>query len=161
MTIDTLTFTLTDKRSIDGIVSVVNRQNVGRTADEWVTPEQFWSEQAGELAKKFANDEKVGVITSAAFVGRFTPLEYSGIIAAADTDPDVDALVSEVMGNAYIYLDDPRLSPGLDLLEAKQLIDTGRKAQILSYDRPEPTPPPAPPAPEGDDTVAGGAGEGE
>ena len=157
MTIDTLTYTLTDKRSIDALIISVNRQNEGRTADNWLTPEFALEELVLAFTRQVANTENVGILTSAAFVGRFTPTEYAGIIAAAETDADVAALVSEVLGSAYIYLDDPRLDPGLDLLEAKQLIDTGRKAQILSYDRPEPTAPPAPPAPEpGEDTIEGG-----
>lgn len=131
---DQLIVTLTDKRQIDGFVTYANTNGI--------TPEAACLESLGETGKRYADTYNIAVVTSAAFVGRFTPPEYAGIIAAAETDADVAALVSEVMVNAYIYLDDPRLSPGLDLLEAEQLIDTGRKAQILSYDRPEPTPEP-------------------
>lgn len=150
---DQLIITLTDKRLIDGFVTYANRNGI--------SPEEAGLESLRGTGKSYADSYQIGILTSAAFVGRFTPTEYAGIIAAAETDAEVGALVSEVMGNAYIYLDDHRLDPGLDLLEAKGLIDTGRKAQILSYDRPEPTPPPAPPAPAGDDTVAGGDGQGE
>lgn len=142
MTIETLSYTLTDKRLIDGIVSVVNRQNVGRTAEEWVTPEQFWNEKVTELANRFANDEKIGVITSASFVGRFTPAEYASIIAASQSDEQVAALVGLVMGNPYITLSDPRMMPALNQLEEAGLIEVGRKEQIVAYERPEPTEPP-------------------
>lgn len=146
---DQLIVTLTDKRQIDGFVTYANTNGI--------TPEAACLESLGETGKRYADTYNIAVVTSAAFVGRFTPTEYAGIIAAAETIPEVAALVSEVMGNAYIYLDDARLGLGLDLLEAEGLIAAGRKAEIVSYDRPEPTPEP----PVGEDTVAGGTGEGE
>jgi hypothetical protein len=142
---DSLSFTLTDHRAIDGVIATVNRQNVGRTADEWVTVDQFWSEQVTALAKNLANSENVGIITSAAFIQRFTTDEYSGIIAASKTDADVAALINTLVNSAYVYLDDARILPGLQQLVTLGLLEANRIPEIVAYDRPEPTPAPVPP----------------
>jgi len=142
---DTLSFTLTDHRAIDGVIATVNRQNVGRTADEWVTVDQFWAEQVTALAKNMANSENVGIITSAAFIQRFTTDEYSGIIAASKTDADVAALINTLVNSAYVYLDDARILPGLQQLVTLGLLEANRIPEIVAYDRPEPTPAPVPP----------------
>ena len=142
---DSLSFTLTDHRAIDGVIATVNRQNVGRTADEWVTVDQFWAEQVTALAKNLANNENVGIITSAAFIQRFTTDEYSGIIAASKTDADVAALINTLVNSAYVYLDDARILPGLQQLVTLGLLEANRIPEIVAYDRPEPTPAPVPP----------------
>ena len=142
---DSLSFTLTDHRAIDGVIATVNRQNVGRTADEWVTVDQFWAEQVTALAKNLANSESVGIITSAAFIQRFTTDEYSGIIAASKTDADVAALINTLVNSAYVYLDDARILPGLQQLVTLGLLEADRIPEIVAYDRPEPTPAPVPP----------------
>jgi hypothetical protein len=142
---DSLSFTLTDHRAIDGVIATVNRQNVGRTADEWVTVDQFWAEQVTALAKNLANSESVGIITSAAFIQRFTTDEYSGIIAASKTDADVAALINTLINSAYVYLDDARILPGLQQLATLGLLGANRIPEIVAYDRPEPTPAPVPP----------------
>jgi hypothetical protein len=142
---DSLSFTLTDHRAIDGVIATVNRQNVGRTADEWVTVDQFWAEQVTALAKNLANSENVGIITSAAFIQRFTTDEYSGIIAASKTDADVAALINTLVNSAYVYLDDARILPGLQQLVTLGLLEANRIPEIVAYDRPEPTPAPVPP----------------
>ncbi len=143
---DTLSFTLTDLRAIDGVIATVNRQNVGRTADEWVTVDQFWAEQVTALAKNMANSENVGIITSAAFIQRFTTDEYSAIVAASKTDADVAALINTLVGSAHVYLDDARIQPGLQQLVSLGLLEASRIPEIVAYDRPQPTPAPAPPA---------------
>jgi hypothetical protein len=159
---DSLSFTLTDHRAIDGVIATVNRQNVGRTADEWVTVDQFWAEQVTALAKNLANSENVGIITSAAFIQRFTTDEYSGIIAASKTDADVAALINTLANSAYVYLDDARILPGLQQLVTLGLLEANRIPEIVAYDRPEPTPAPVPPVVDepavvvNDTTVGGG-----
>ena len=146
---DTLSFTLTDHRAIDGVIATVNRQNVGRTAEEWDTVEAFWGRQVTALAKGFANSEAVGIITSAAFIQRFTPAEYAGIVAAAETNAAIAELVSTLVGSAQVYLDDPRIEPGLQLLVSEGLLDADRPAEIVAYVRPTPDPAPEPtPEPE-------------
>lgn len=127
---DTLTITLTNPRVIDGLVFGANSSDM--------TPEAFGELILNREGSGFANNAQIGILTSAAFVGRFSPSEYAAIIAAAETEPQIASLVSEVMGSAFIYLDDPRLDPGLDQLEAAGLIAAGRKAEILEYDRPVP-----------------------
>ena len=158
---DSLSFTLTDHRAIDGVIATVNRQNVGRTADEWVTVDQFWAEQVTALAKNLANSENVGIITSAAFIQRFTTDEYSGIIAASKTDADVAALINTLVNSAYVYLDDARILPGLQQLVTLGLLEADRIPEIVAYDRPEPIPAPVPPVEDepavvDNDTTTGG-----
>jgi hypothetical protein len=150
---DTLSFTLTDHRAIDGVIATVNRQNVGRTAAEWVTVDQFWAEQVTALAKNMANSENVGIVTSAGFIQRFTTDEYSGIVAASQTDADVAALINTLIGSAYVYLDDARILPGLQQLVTLGLLEADRISEIVAYDRPEPTPAPAPPVVEDEPTL--------
>jgi hypothetical protein len=145
---DSLSFTLTDHRAIDGVVATVNRQNIGRTAAEWVTVDQFWAEQVIALAKNMANSENVGIITSAAFIQRFTTDEYSGIVVASQADADVAALINTLVDSAYVYLDDARILPGLQQLANLDLLEADRIPEILAYDRPQPTPAPVPPTAE-------------
>jgi hypothetical protein len=145
---DSLSFTLADHRAIDGVIATINRQNVGRTAAEWVTVDQFWAEQVTALAKNMANSENVGIITSAAFIQRFTTDEYSGIVVASQADADVAALINTLVGSAYVYLDDARISPGLQQLVNLGLLEADRIPEIVAYDRPEPTPAPVEPEPE-------------
>jgi hypothetical protein len=77
---------------------------------------------------------KVGVITSAAFIARFTPAEYSGILAS--TDPVVQGLLATLLAEPLVNFDDPRLAPGLALLVDAELLDADRVAELLSYERP-------------------------
>ena len=75
-------------------------------------------------------------MTSAAFVRRFTVEEYGSILAAAEGDPTVAQLVSELLEAPYVALDDERLLPGLDALAAAGLLEGDRIAAILDYNLP-------------------------
>ena len=76
MSLSSLTIALTDTRLIDGWVEAANRNN---TTPEAIA-EKFLTNQGRSYADLFG----VGVITSAAFVARFTPTEYGAILAAAE-----------------------------------------------------------------------------
>lgn len=135
---DTLTITLTDRRVIDGYIEAANRAGM--------TPEVLAAEFASDQGKRYADGFKIGLLTSAAFVQRFTPAEYGAILAASvppeDATPEelevasaVASLVTELTSSPMVSLDDPRLGPGLGLLVSAGLIAPERVAELLEYDR--------------------------
>lgn len=143
-----ITITLTDPRAIDGVVATVNRRNRGRPAEEWITPQQYLQNEMENFAILLANYERIGVVTSAAFVQRFTPAEYAAISAAAEASADVAALVQQLVGSTTVQLDDPRIAPALALLTTAGLLESGRAAQIQDWEHPTEAVPPPPPEPE-------------
>jgi len=72
---DTLTITLTNPRQIDGYIKAAN--NAG------MTPEALAEEFLAQQGARYADGFRIGVITGAAFVARFTPAEYGAILAYA------------------------------------------------------------------------------
>ena len=125
-----LTITLTHPRFIDGFVEAANRNGT--------TAEALALELLEQQGKSYADLFKVGVITSAAFIARFTPEEYAGILAAAETDATVAGLLATLLAEPLVNFDDPRLAPGLDVLVDAELLDADRVAELLSYERPQP-----------------------
>lgn len=138
---NTLTVTLTDTRLIDGWVAAANANGY--------TPEDLALEFLQQQGKSYADLNKIGIITGAAFMARFTPAEYGVILAAAQPDPDatedeaavaaqIQQLLAELFAAPTITLSDSRVLHGLQLLVSAGLLDAERPAEILSYDRPEP-----------------------
>ena len=136
---DTLSLTVTNPRHIDGFIIAANGAGV--------TPEELLSEFVAQQGARYANDFRVGIITGAAFVARFTPQEYGAILAYAQIPPDpgveddshiqVAELLNMLFNTSDVRLDDPRLVPGLNLLVSLGLLDAARPAQILFYERPQ------------------------
>lgn len=131
MSLSTLTITLSDPRLIDGWVEAANRNDR--------TPEDLAGEFLRIQGRSYADLFAVGLITSAAFISRFTATEYGTILAAAEQSPEVAALVAELTASPLVALDDPRLEPGLMLLAAAGLIAAERLPELLAYQRPVPT----------------------
>ena len=129
--------TLTDPRSIDGVIATVNRRNAGLPSNEQVTPQQFLQGEMDNLAAVLADYEKIAVVTSLGFVQRFTPQEYATIRAAAEQNPDVAGLVAQLIEAPTVNLADPRIPPALALLTAAGLLAPGRAEQIVAWERPE------------------------
>jgi hypothetical protein len=138
---NTLTVTLTDTRLIDGWVAAANANGY--------TPEDLALEFLQQQGKSYADLNKIGIITGAAFMARFTPAEYGAILAAAQPDPDateaeaavagqIQQLLNELFAATTITLNDSRVLHGLQLLVSAGLLDAERPAEIQSYDRPEP-----------------------
>ncbi len=151
---NTLTVTLTDTRLIDGWVAAANANGY--------TPEDLALEFLQQQGKNYADLNKIGIITGAAFMARFTPAEYGAILAAAQPDPDatednaaaqpapfatednatvagqIQQLLAELFAAPTITLNDSRVLHGLQLLVSAGLLDAERPAEILSYDRPKP-----------------------
>jgi hypothetical protein len=101
-----------------------------------LTVEALASEAIQQVGISYAEIFRVGVMTSAAFVRRFTVAEYAGILAAAEEDTVVALLVGELLEAPYVALDDERLGPGLEALALAGLLDADRIAAILDYNPP-------------------------
>jgi predicted metal-dependent phosphotriesterase family hydrolase len=128
---ETLTVTITDPRIIDAYIHAGNISGM--------SAESLASEFLHEQGIRYANDFKIGIITSASFMSRFTPEEYSAIISAAtneETAEVVAPLISELTSSAHVTLDDQRLSAGLQLLSDIGLLEQERIAELLKYERP-------------------------
>ena len=101
-----------------------------------LTVEALASEAIQQVGISYAEIFRVGVMTSAAFVRRFTVDEYAGILAAAVANTVVDLLVDELLEAPYVALDDERLRPGLEALAQAGLLEADRIAAILDYNPP-------------------------
>ena len=101
-----------------------------------LTVEALASEAIQQVGISYAEIFRVGVMTSAAFVRRFTVSEYAGILAAAEANTVVALLVGELLEAPYVALDDERLSPGLEALAQAGLLEADRIAAILDYNPP-------------------------
>jgi hypothetical protein len=122
-----LTITL-PQRAYDGLVEAGIRNNLTTT--------ELASQILQQSAYNYADLFRIGVLTSAAFVARFTPAEFGSILAAAQENPSVGQLVTELISSAYVVLDDPRLEPGLQMLVEEGPLAAERVPEILSYARP-------------------------
>ena len=127
--INSITITLTDLRSIDGWVEAANRANM--------TPEAMALELLTHQGLRYADLFRIGVLTSAAFVQRFSAAEYGAIRAAATQSAEVASLIGELVNSPTVVLTDPRIPPGLAMLTAAGLLAEGRAAEIMAWERPE------------------------
>lgn len=122
-----LTITLPSTRATEGLIEAANRNDT--------TPEALALEILALQGRSYADLYRIGVITSAAFIARFTPTEYAGI--QASTDPVVQGLLATLLSEPLVNFDDPRLVPGLQVLVAAELLAPERVDELLAYDRPE------------------------
>lgn len=65
------------------------------------------------------------------FRDRFTLDEQIAIRQAQLTDMEVGLVYDAFISAQFIDVEDPRVGQGIDLYEAKGLLDPGRKAQLL------------------------------
>jgi hypothetical protein len=72
---DTLSFTLTNTRVIDGLIFAANSAGM--------TPEAYAEWLLTKDGHRFADANSYGVVTSAGFFARFTPTEYADVLAAS------------------------------------------------------------------------------
>ena len=78
---DTLTITITNTRTIDGLIMAANSSKM--------TPEAYGEWLLTQDGKRYADANSYGVVTSAGFFARFTPDEYAGVLAAAANTTEV------------------------------------------------------------------------
>jgi hypothetical protein len=131
MTLSSLSITITDARLIDGWVEAANRNNT--------TPELLALEFLKHQGRIYADLNRIGLITSSAFIRRFSATEYGAILAASEQSAEVAALIDELTSSPQVALDDPRLAPGLQQLAAAGLIAAERIPELLAYSRPTPS----------------------
>lgn len=129
MALNELTITITDSRIIDGYVQAAI--NNGMSPEGIVL--DFVNKQGGDYANLF----KIGVITTAAFIARLTPQEYTAIITAAAETPEIAQLVQSLIAETTIYLNDTRVVDGVNFLVSEGFFTPERAKEILHYDRPE------------------------
>jgi hypothetical protein len=72
------------------------------------------------------------VITKVAFISRFTPEEYVGIVSATKTDVEVQAWYDLFQAAATVNLDDRRTVAGVNSFVTKNLLTQERADQILT-----------------------------
>ena len=125
----TLTITLPDT-AYDGLIEAGNRNAT--------TAEAIATELLTNQGNSYADLFKIGTITSAAFVLRFTPQEYAAIVAAASEHPEVAGYITQLCNQGHVPLTDPRLRPALETMAQAGLINAARIDSLLSYDRPAP-----------------------
>ena len=125
-----LTVTLTNPRQIDGYIQAANGAGM--------TPEALLSELVANQGARYANDFKIGVLTSAAFIRRLSTQEYAGIITAAESSSEIAGLIEKFTDQPIIALDDERLIAGLQQLVEIGLLTQERKAELVLYQRPQP-----------------------
>jgi beta-phosphoglucomutase-like phosphatase (HAD superfamily) len=130
MPLPSLTITITEPRIIDGWVEAANRNGI--------TPEAIAGEFLAQQGTSYANLFGIGIITSAAFMARFTPEEYGTIMSAVQEVPEIGALVEQLTALPTVALDDPRVAAGLEQLVAAELLDEARVPELLAHVRPEP-----------------------
>lgn len=129
MPYEPITITLSDQRLIDGFVEAANR--IG------VTPEEAMLNYVKTQGRVFADTFKIGLITSGAFIRRFTSAEFGAILAAAENSSQINDLIVELTSSPQVALDDERLLPGLQLLVTNGLLQESRIPEILDYVHPE------------------------
>jgi len=119
-----LTVTIS-KRAYLALVEAANRNSL--------TPEALASEAVQSQGISYAAIFGIGVMTSAAFVRKFTVSEYAGILAAAEQNSQVNELVMLLLETPYVALDDARLEPSLNLLVAGGLLAAERVTALLNF----------------------------
>jgi len=85
---NSLSLTLSNTRVIDGLIFAAN--SAGKTPEayaEWLLTQDGY---------RYADANKYGVVTSAAFFARFTPTEYAGVLAASVDTVEVPELIGGV-----------------------------------------------------------------
>lgn len=122
-----ITITISDPRAVDGLTEAANRAGV--------TPEVIALDFLNKEGIKYADLFKIAVLTSAAFVQRFTAAEYGAIRAAAEQSAEVNGLIQQLIDSPTVVLSDPRILPALELLTAAGLLAPGRIAEIASWQR--------------------------
>lgn len=103
-----------------------------RVAYTPVTPEGYFALRAGDMLDSYVGAHAVGRITVYEFVERFKSRGvYDGIYAAAQTDPMVAALLTELRAKTDpVNLASPKVAGGLEVLVVKGLITSAQAAEI-------------------------------
>lgn len=115
-------------RAYDGLVAAGAKNAMATTA--------LAADVLEKSGLQYANLLGIGVLTSGKIISRLTPDEYSGILQASQTDPDIKALVDELISEGHIAADDKRLTQGFAKVVAAGLLAPGRPTELLAYEHP-------------------------
>lgn len=74
----------------------------------------------------------IPIITKVAFISRFTPQEYVGVVGATKTDVEVQAWYDLFQAANVVDLSDQRTISGIDSFVAKNLLTQARATEILT-----------------------------
>lgn len=147
-----ITITITDTLQQQGAQAATNLFNQANP-DQYLTAEQYCQMVMSGACASYADQFKVGIISSGAFVLRFLPAEYAAIEAAGATDPIVAGFMARVIESTEVVLYAPEVVDGLGYLVAQELLTQERADAILAYSVPiNPAPPAPPPEPEPEPT---------
>jgi hypothetical protein len=126
--------TITNPRLLSGIAAAtaVYNATLGEGVDP-LTPEQYLQTVAEGWAASYADQYEVGIISSAAFVLRFTPEEIAQIQAVAQVSPEVAGYLSSVVESKRVFLWIPEVTGGLDALVQAGLLTQERRDAILAF----------------------------
>jgi hypothetical protein len=143
--------TVNDTLKEQGIQAAANAYNKANP-DQWISAADYMSMVVNSAAVSYANQFKVGIVSSGEYVLRFTAAENDAITAAAATDPIVDSLLNRVKESAEVVLYSDEVVQGVGYLVAQGLLTRDRGIEILAYtvavDPPEPVEPAPEPTPE-------------
>ena len=122
---DTLSITITNTRTIDGLIMAANSSKM--------TPEAYGEWLLTQDGKRYADANSYGVVTSAAFFARFTPEEYAGVLAAAANTTEVPDPIGGVPTEEEQQMYDEAVL-AYSLLENPTAEDTAMyEAMVASY----------------------------
>lgn len=115
-------------RAHDGFLAAAAKNNVSLT--------DFVATVLTEAGVGYADLLRVGRITSAAFIQRFSVQEYNGILGASESSLAIKKLIEDLVKEPEITLDDPRLQNGLQVLVAAGLLAESRVEELLAHEIP-------------------------
>ena len=133
-----ITLTITDKRLLAGVDANKNQHAPDQTAEQYM---QAWLDQ---IVDSWATAYKIGIVSSAEYVLRFTGAENSAITAAAETDPLIAASLEDVRSRSTVRLYANGVVQGMAYLVAQGLLTQARADEIMAYSVPAPAPAPEP-----------------
>ena len=96
---------------------------------DWVGPDCVY--ENGEFLK-IPPPPLLPIITKVAFISRFTPQEYVGVVAATKTDVEVQAWYDLFQAANVVDLSDPRTIAGVNSFVTKGLLTQERANAILT-----------------------------
>ena len=120
---DTLSLTLSNVRAIDGLIFAAN--SAGKTPEayaEWLLTTDGY---------RFADANKYGVVTSAAFFARFTPTEYANVLTASVDTVEVPQPIGGVPTEEQQQMYDDAVA-AYSLLENPTAEDTAMYESIVA-----------------------------
>jgi len=97
------------------------------------TSEQFLADFLNGSCAAWRDQLALDRITAAAFILRFTQAEYSGVVAAAETDPVVAGFVARLSSEPYVWLGSAEVQQGMAYAVGAGLLTQARADAILAY----------------------------